>query len=104
MSLDEMGRQLRQECQQLSVDEVDLTICLTDGGNGLETCLAEKVLGGLSKQTVMILDFYHCAEHLSEFIALWVGPDQAEAVSAQWRHRLKHEGGIAILNELEALD
>jgi hypothetical protein len=64
MSLDEIGQQLRQECRQLSVNEVDLTICLSDGGNGLEACLAEKVLAGISKQTVTILDFYHCAEHL----------------------------------------
>jgi hypothetical protein len=104
ISLEEIGRQLRQECQALSIDKVDTTICLTDGGNGLEACLAESVLGGLSKQTVTILDFYHCAEHLSEFIALWVGSEHAEAESAQWRHRLKHEGGKAVLNELEALD
>jgi hypothetical protein len=104
MSLDEIGQQLRQECRQLSVNEVDLTICLSDGGNGLETCLAEKVLAGISKQTVTILDFYHCAEHLSEFLAMWVGPERAEEESAQWRQRLKHEGGVAILNQLEALD
>lgn len=104
LSLDEVGQQLRQECRQVGVDRADVTICLTDGGNGLEACLTETVLAGLSQETVTILDFYHCAEHLSEFIALWVGAEQAELESAHWRHRLKHEGGAAILADLEQLD
>jgi hypothetical protein len=104
MSLEAIGRQLRRECQQVGVERAEVTICLTDGGNGLEACLAETVLAGLSQQTVTILDFYHCAERLSEFVALWVGPERAETESAAWRHRLKHEGGAAILHELEALD
>lgn len=104
MSLDAIGRQLRQECRQVGVGRADVVICLSDGGNGLEDCLAGTVLGGLAKETVMILDDYHCAEHLSEFIALWVGPEQAKEQSSQWRHRLKHEGGVAILSELESLD
>ena len=104
MSLDEMGRQLRQECQRVGVPQAELTICLTDGGNGLEDCLVGTVLGGLAKEVVTILDYYHCAEHLSELIALWAGPESAEAKSSEWRHRLKHEGGVAILAELESLD
>jgi hypothetical protein len=89
MSLEAIGRQLRRECQQVGVERAEVTICLTDGGNGLEACLAETVLAGLSQQTVTILDFYHCAERLSEFVALWVGPERAETESAAWRHRLK---------------
>ena len=81
-----------------------MVICITDGGNGLEDCLTDVVLSGLSSHTVTILDFYHCAEHLSEFIALWVGSERAESESSQWRHRLKYEGGAAVLNALEALD
>jgi hypothetical protein len=104
MSLDEIGRQLRRECQQVGVQRADRVICLTDGGNGLEDCLVGTVLGGLSSETVTILDYYHCAEHLSEFIALWVGPDRAEVESSQWRHRLKQEGGAAILADLGSLD
>ena len=41
---------------------------------------------------------------LATFIALWAGPESAEAKSSEWRHRLKHEGGVAILAELESLD
>jgi hypothetical protein len=104
LSLEELGRQLREQCQQVGIDRAEVAICLTDGGNGLEDCLAGTVLPGRSQETVMILDFYHCAEHLSQFIALWVGPERAEDESAAWRHRLKHEGGAAILSALEALD
>lgn len=46
LSLDEVGQQLRQECRAVGVDRADVTICLTDGGNGLEACLAETVLAG----------------------------------------------------------
>lgn len=104
MSLEEIGRQLRQECQQVGLDRADVTICLTDGGNGLEDCLTDVVLSGLSKETVTILDYYHCAEHLSGFIGLWAGPERAETEAAHWRHRLKHEGGAAILKSLEIFD
>ena len=104
MSLEEVGHQLRHECQQVGLNRAQVTICLTDGGNGLEDCLTEVVLGGLSAETVTILDFYHCAEHLSEFIGLWIGPDNAEEQASHWRHRLKHEGGAAIFDELQRLD
>jgi len=103
-SLEDIGRQLRQECQQVGVEKADCVICLTDGGNGLEDCLMGTVLGGLAKEIITILDYFHCAEHLSEFIALWVGPEKAEEQSSQWRHRLKHEGGTVVLAELEKLD
>lgn len=104
MSLEEIGQQLRRECQDVGVGRADLVICLTDGGNGLEDCLVETVLGGISQQTVTILDYYHCAEHLSEFVALWTGPEHAETESSHWRHRLKHEGGAAVLKEIEEID
>lgn len=104
MPLDEIGRRLRQECQRVGVDRADRTICLTDDGNGLEDCLVDTVLGGLAKELGTILDYYHCAEHLSEFIELWAGPESAEAKSSEWCHRLKHEGGVAILADLESLD
>jgi hypothetical protein len=104
MSLEDMGRQLRQKCQQVGVNRADRVICLTDGGQGLEDCLVGTVLSGLAKEAFTVLDFNHCAEHLSEFIALWVGPEQANTNSSEWRHRLKHEGGAAILTAWELLD
>jgi hypothetical protein len=104
MSLDQIGRQLRRECQQVGISRADVVIGVTDGGQGLEDCLVETALAGLARQVVTILDFYHCAEHVSEFLALWCDPAQVETEGTNWRHRLKHEGGAAVLAELEALD
>lgn len=104
MSLEEIGRQLRHECEQVGLNRADVTICLTDGGNGLEDCMTDVVLSGLSPETVTILDFYHCAKHLSAFIGLWAGPENAEQQASYWRHRLKQEGGAALLEELQRLE
>lgn len=104
MSLDEIGRQLRHESRQVGVDQADVVIGLTDGGGGLEDCLLATVFSGLTCQIVTILDFYHCAEHVSEFIAQWAEPTQASTAGEHWRHRLKHAGGAAVLADLEALD
>lgn len=104
MSLDQIGRQLRHDGQQVGVSRADVVIGLTDGGQGLEDCRTDTVLAGQARQVVTILDFDHCAEHVSEFLALWCDPAQVEAEGTRWRHRLKHEGGAAVLAELEALD
>lgn len=105
MTLDEIGRQLRCECQAVGIAEADVVIGLTDGGNGLETCLVETVLSGLARETVLILDFFHASEHLHEFAKTWEPKDAArhEHVEA-WCHLLKHEGGQVLLARLEALD
>lgn len=105
MSLEEIGRQLRGECRAVGIAEADVVIGLTDGGNGLETCLVETVLSGLARETVLILDFFHASEHLHEFAKLWQPDDDVrhEQITA-WCHLLKHEGGHALLRQLEALD
>ena len=46
MTLDEIGQQLRCGCQAVGIASKDVVIGLTDGGNGLETCLLETVLSG----------------------------------------------------------
>ena len=105
MTLEEIGRQLRGECQAVGIADADVVIGLTDGGNGLETCLLETVFSGLARETVLILDFFHATEHLHEFAKDWQPNDAArhEQVDA-WCHLLKHEGGHALLMQLEALD
>ena len=104
MSLDEMSRQLRAECQSVGVRHADVVVCLTDGGNGLEECLV-KTLGGIAQDMEFILDFYHASEHLTEFAKLWIREEsqRTEQVSA-WCHQLKHEGGASLLSELETLE
>jgi hypothetical protein len=104
MSLPQIGRELRGECQQVGIARADLVIALTDGGAGLEDCLIEQALSGLARETVPILDFFHAAEHVHECAQIASGPDQAAAQAATWCHRLKHSGGAALLSDLKALD
>lgn len=104
MNLEEIGRQLRRECQAVGVDRAERVIALTDGGNGLEDCLLD-VLGGLAQETTFILDFYHVSEHLVEFAKVWIGQEEPRQKQVEaWCHTLKHRGGSALLTELEALD
>lgn len=104
MPLDEMSRQLRAECESVGVQNADVVVCLTDGGNGLEDCLV-KTLGGLAKQMVFVLDFFHASEHLTEFAKmLYRNDEERSAQLSSWCHKLKHEGGTSLLAELESLN
>lgn len=103
-SLADVGAQLRRECQAVGVGKADVVIGLTDGGNGLENCLID-VLGGISRRTVFILDFYHAAEHLREFAKVWISDETHRQQQVEdWCHTLKHKGGEVLLSELSDLD
>jgi hypothetical protein len=103
MSLPQIGAQLRRECQDVGVAGADLVIALTDGGHGLEECLTD-VLGGVARQMLFILDFWHVTQHLQEFANLAFADDaQRQTQMTTWCQRLKHAGGAAVLNELESL-
>jgi hypothetical protein len=105
MSLPEIGRQLRRECQAVDVSQAEVVVALTDGGNGLEDCLLD-ALGGLAREIVFILDFWHAADHLREFAKLlWPHDEERRQQQSQsWSHTLKHQGGSALLAELNSLD
>ena len=104
MSLDEIGRQLRADCQAVAVSRADVVIGLSDGGNGLENCLVS-ALGGIAKEIVFILDFYHASEHLLEFAKLLDRDDESRQQQTKaWCHTLKHEGIEILLRELESRD
>ena len=105
MSLAEIGSRLRAECVAVGIANADVVIALTDGGNGLETCLVETVLAGLAREIVPILDFFHAGEHLREFAKSWLPDESARGDQlAAWCHTLKHQGGTVLLKELESLD
>lgn len=106
MSLPEMGRRLRQTALSVGIEQADVVIGLTDGGAGLEDCLLDQVFAGLGVPIAFILDFYHASEHLHEFAQQLHAGNQAaiEPQAGEWCHRLKHEGGRALLEELEELD
>lgn len=104
MSLEELAAQLRRECQAVGLAQADLVVAVTDGGNGLEDCLIN-VLGGLARRIELILDFYHAGEHLREFAKLLLPMEEERRQQVQrWCHTLKHQGGAALLAELESLD
>jgi hypothetical protein len=105
LSLSEIGQQLRRECLAVGLNRADKVIALTDGGNGLPECLWDAV-AGLGTDLVYVLDFFHAAEHAVEF-AKAIHPQDETARTKQadaWCHTLKHEGGKALLLELESLD
>lgn len=105
MSLSEIGRQLRRECQGVGVERADVVVAVTDGGNGLEDCLVE-ALGGLSKETHFVLDFFHASEHLLAFAKALSPHDESlrRERHESWRRTLKEKGGEALLSVLEKVD
>jgi hypothetical protein len=98
--LDELGLQLRKQAGQVGMDHAEVWIGLSDGGNGLE----EFVRRNFSRDPVLILDFWHAADHLTE-LAKTLHPDdedkRKEAVTS-WCHTMKHEGGRRLIEVLHA--
>jgi len=77
-------------------------IAVCDGGAGLEGLLRRH----FGRLDAVILDFYHASEHLGDFAKAYYPGEAAAAGAAHvaWSHRLKHEGGSAVLAYLEGLD
>lgn len=100
--LDELGLQLRRQAAQVGLEQADEWIGLSDGGSGLENFVQRN----FARQPVLILDFYHPAERLSDLAKLWHPRDeeQAQALGTQWCHTMKHEGGRSIVAVLEGLE
>ncbi len=99
--LDELGSQLRRQAAQVGWDDAEQQIAISDGGVGLEEFFRRNF-----PLAVCILDFWHAKEHLVELSqSLW--PDD-ETTRTKWLdhecHRLKHQGGRAVLDALETLD
>jgi hypothetical protein len=95
------GEPLRRQAGQVGMDRADRWIAISDGGAGLEDWLRVH----FGRVDAVILDFYHASEHLAELAKVWHGPE-TEAAREQhrrWAHRLKHEGGAAVLKELQEL-
>jgi hypothetical protein len=96
--LDELGLQLRRQAGQIGWDEAEQQVALSDGGSGLEEFFHKNF-----PRAECILDFWHASEYLTELgQALW--PDDAAQRTAtveKWCHRLKHEGGQALIELLE---
>jgi hypothetical protein len=98
--LDELGLQLRKQAGQVGMDRAEVWIGLTDGGNGLE----EFVRKNFSREPVLILDFWHAADHLAQLAQLLQPDDEGrrQALVTSWCHKLKHEGGQRLVEQLRA--
>jgi hypothetical protein len=98
-TLDELGLQMRRQAAHVGVGDAERWIAMTDGANGLEEWVDVNF-----PLAVKILDFRHASEYLADFAKKYRKGEEAEGLLAAWCHRMKHEGGAAILQELEALD
>jgi hypothetical protein len=98
-TLAELGLQLRRQAAQVGMDLAQRWIALTDGGNGLEEFIEVNF-----PLAVKILDFRHASEYLANFAKKYRKGEAADTLLARWCHVLKHQGGAAMLEELEALD
>lgn len=96
--LDALGLQMRRQAAQVGMDEADVWIGLTDGGNGLENFLDVNFPGA-----VKILDFQHVAEHVADFAKLYRPGVSGEKLLGQWCHTLKHAGGARLIVVLQQL-
>lgn len=105
LSLDEVAQRLRWEAQAVGVEQTDVVVCLTDGGNGLEECLTRS-LAGVARQLQFVLDFHHACEHLTEFgQLLWPEDSLGRRTRTEaWCHDLKACGGERLLEILQRLD
>ena len=99
--LDALGLLLRRQAAQVGWDDAPQQLAISDAGNGLED-FARKAF----PLAVSMLDFYHVTEHVAEMTkASEPRDDQASAKQLHiWCHKLKHEGGAALLAEWEQLD
>jgi hypothetical protein len=98
--LDELGLQLRKQAGQVGMDRAEIWIGLSDGGNGLE----EFIRRNFPRDPVVILDFWHAADHLTELAKLLHPADeeQRKELVTSWCQTMKHEGGERIVAELRA--
>jgi hypothetical protein len=99
--LDALAGQVRSLARACGVSEVADLIAVTDGGHGLEEALQRH----LAENLVTILDWYHAAQHLHQFAAVWQARD--ESAAGAWTQRAKgilyEEGGAALLTFLRAV-
>ena len=100
--LEALAIPLRHQGAQVGMDDAQRWVAISDGGSGIEDWLAEN----FPRVSAVILDFYHAAQHLCEWVKV-MHPDDEETIRRQcaaWCHRLKHEGGAVVLDALRQVD
>ena len=99
-SLDQMAPLLRRQAARVGMEDAEVWVALTDGGNGLED-FCQKSFN--RPDLVLILDFYHAASYL-ESLAKALFPqaeEEAKTQAERWCQLLKAEGGATMLAVLE---
>jgi hypothetical protein len=99
-TLDGLRLVLRRQAAQVGIDEVEQQVALSDAGNGLEDFFRKNF-----PRAEIILDFWHAKEYLVELGKALFGEGNAEGKDwlTEQCHRLKQEGGAAVLATLEQL-
>jgi hypothetical protein len=99
--LDGLAQQVRALARACGITAVRELVAITDGGNGLEEALQRH----LAEDVPTVLDWYHAAQHLCDFGALWHAQDEAarQAWVEQAKGLLYEQGGEALLEQLRAL-
>lgn len=99
-SLEGLVVPLRAQAGAVGMDRADRWIALSDGGSGLEDFFRVNF-----PRSEIILDFYHAAEHVCDFVKLFSQGDESlqESLCQQWCHQLKHEGVDALLKSLASV-
>lgn len=96
-----LGQPRRAQAAQVGMDRAPVWVAISDGGAGIEDWLRLN----FPRVEAVILDFDHVAEYLGEWAkVLHPEPDEAGRVAGAWCHRLKHEGGEAVLADLRRID
>ncbi len=101
-NLAEMGPLMRRQGAQVGMDDADVWIALTDGGNGLEHFMETN----FPRVSAVIVDFWHASEYVAKLAkALHPNDDaKAEEQMQQWKRLLKDEGGWTLLAVWENWD
>lgn len=99
-TLEEAIEQLQSAAQHVDGDRVEQWLCVSDGGAGLQSRLEKAFCF-----STWILDFWHAAEYLQTLAqALFAEEATRGAWLEKWCHALKHQGGRAVLAELQRRD
>jgi hypothetical protein len=104
--LEKLGVLLRRQAGQVGMARAEHWIGLSDGGNGLEHFLRSNFPGPIGgSEITIILDFWHASDSLCKLAkALHPGDETArQELLTEWCHRMKHEGGQRVVEELERL-
>lgn len=105
--LNTAGKLLRRQASQVGMTRAQHWIGLSDGGNGLENFLRTNFPGPMGGEEItVILDFWHASDSLCK-LAKSMHPSDEEVrqkLLTGWCHKMKHEGGRRIVEELEKLE